>query len=200
MRRGRRTELPQLASGEFGWAVDSQEIYIGNGAVSEGAPYVGNTKLLSEHDDLFTLADQYVYKNGTKVIIKNNDDKKPRRKRCPNGTRKNTKTGKCESINKADKNEEVLTETKDDNKKLTAPPRSLSRRPVPPTYLDSDAHRPLDRDNNSLLARLGFSGTNDDNKPAEANDVNKPAKVLAEANDDNKKLADNNSLFARLGF
>ena len=141
-----------------------------------------------------------VYKNGTKVIIKNNDDKKPRRKRCPNGTRKNTKTGKCESINKADKNEEVLTETKDDNKKLAAPPRSLSRRPVPPTYLDSDAHRPLDRDNNSLLARLGFSGTNDDNKPAEANDVNKPAKVLAEANDDNKKLADNNSLFARLGF
>ena len=67
MRRGRRTELPQLASGEFGWAVDSQEIYIGNGAVSEGAPYVGNTKLLSEHDDLFTLADQYVYKNGTTI-------------------------------------------------------------------------------------------------------------------------------------
>ena len=67
VRRGRRTDLPQLASGEFGWAVDSQEIFIGNGAVSEGAPYVGNTKLLSEHDDLFQLADQYVYKDGTTI-------------------------------------------------------------------------------------------------------------------------------------
>ena len=67
IRRGRRTDLPQLASGEFGWAVDSQEIFIGNGAVSEGAPYVGNTKLLSEHDDLFQLADQYVYKDGTTI-------------------------------------------------------------------------------------------------------------------------------------
>ena len=67
IRRGRRTELPQLASGEFGWAVDSQEIFIGNGAVSEGAPYVGNTKLLTEHDDLFQLADQYIYKNGSTI-------------------------------------------------------------------------------------------------------------------------------------
>lgn len=62
IRRGRRTDLPQLASGEFGWAVDSQELYIGNGAVSEGAPYVGNTKLLTEHDDLFQLANTYTYK------------------------------------------------------------------------------------------------------------------------------------------
>lgn len=67
IRRGRRTDLPQLASGEFGWAVDSQEIFIGNGAVSEGAPYVGNTKLLTEHDDLFQLADQYVYKDGSTI-------------------------------------------------------------------------------------------------------------------------------------
>lgn len=67
IRRGRRTDLPQLASGEFGWAVDSQEIFIGNGAVSEGAPYVGNTKLLTEHDDLFQLADQYTYKNGSTI-------------------------------------------------------------------------------------------------------------------------------------
>lgn len=67
IRRGRRTELPQLASGEFGWAVDSQEIFIGNGAVSEGAPYVGNTKILTEHDDLFQLASQYAYKDGTTI-------------------------------------------------------------------------------------------------------------------------------------
>jgi hypothetical protein len=65
IRRGRKnsgTGLPQLASGEFGWAVDTQELYIGNGSVSEGAPYVGNTKLLSEHDDIFTFADNYSYK------------------------------------------------------------------------------------------------------------------------------------------
>ena len=67
VRRGRRTDLPQLASGEFGWAVDSQEIFIGNGAVSEGAPYVGNTKLITDRDNLFQLAGQYTYKQGTTI-------------------------------------------------------------------------------------------------------------------------------------
>jgi hypothetical protein len=54
-RRGRAnsgTGLPQLASGELGWAIDTQELYIGNGAVSEGAPFVGNTRILTEHDIL----------------------------------------------------------------------------------------------------------------------------------------------------
>jgi len=67
IRRGRKntgTGFPQLASGELGWAIDSQELYIGNGSVSEGSPYVGNTKLLSEHDDLFDLANDYTYKDG----------------------------------------------------------------------------------------------------------------------------------------
>lgn len=63
LRRGRKTNLPQLASGELGWSIDSQELYIGNGAVAEGAPYVGNTKLLSEHDNLFQFADSYAYKS-----------------------------------------------------------------------------------------------------------------------------------------
>jgi len=70
VRRGRKntgTGFPQLASGEFGWALDTQELYIGNGAVSEGAPYVGNTKLLSEHDNLFDLANNYVYRDGTNI-------------------------------------------------------------------------------------------------------------------------------------
>jgi hypothetical protein len=70
IRRGKKnsgTGLPQLASGELGWAVDSQELFIGNGAVSEGAPYVGNTKLLSEHDNLFEFADTYQYKSGTNI-------------------------------------------------------------------------------------------------------------------------------------
>lgn len=52
-RRGKKyseTSLPQLASGELAWCVDSQELYIGNGAVSEGAPTVGNTKILTQKD------------------------------------------------------------------------------------------------------------------------------------------------------
>jgi len=68
IRRGRKnqgTGLPQLASGEFGWAVDSQELYIGNGSVAEGAPYVGNTKILSELDDLFEFARSYTYLGST---------------------------------------------------------------------------------------------------------------------------------------
>jgi hypothetical protein len=63
-RRGRKgtSDIPQLASGELGWAVDTQELYIGNGSVSEGAPAVGNTKVLTEHDDIFTYARLYSYK------------------------------------------------------------------------------------------------------------------------------------------
>ena len=54
--------MPQLASGEIGWAIDTQELYIGNGAVSEGAPAVGNTEILTEHSDIFALANQYAYR------------------------------------------------------------------------------------------------------------------------------------------
>jgi len=61
-RRGNRTELPQLSAAELGWAVDSQELFIGNGSVSEGAPAIGNTKVLTEHDDLLQLIAQYQYK------------------------------------------------------------------------------------------------------------------------------------------
>jgi hypothetical protein len=53
VRRGKAnsgTGLPQLATGELAWAIDTQELYIGNGAVSEGSPAVGNTRLLTEND------------------------------------------------------------------------------------------------------------------------------------------------------
>jgi hypothetical protein len=53
IRRGKEnsgTGLPQLASGEFAWSVDSQNLYIGNGSVAEGAPTVGNTKILTARD------------------------------------------------------------------------------------------------------------------------------------------------------
>ncbi len=53
IRRGKAnsgTGIPQLASGEFAWAVDTQELYIGNGSVAEGSPGVGNTKVLTQND------------------------------------------------------------------------------------------------------------------------------------------------------
>lgn len=65
IRRGTKnsgTGVPQLASGEMGWAIDSQELFIGNGSVSEGAPFVGNTKILSENDNLFDFANNYTYR------------------------------------------------------------------------------------------------------------------------------------------
>jgi len=39
--------LPQLASGEFGWAVDQQRLWIGSGSVDEGAPAVENVEVLT---------------------------------------------------------------------------------------------------------------------------------------------------------
>lgn len=70
IRRGQKNQgsgIPQLAGGELGWAMDSQELFIGNGSVAEGAPLVGNTKILTENDNLFELADQYTYLNGNTV-------------------------------------------------------------------------------------------------------------------------------------
>ena len=72
LRRGKKNEgtgLPQLASGELAWAIDTQELYIGNGAVSEGSPAVGNTKVLTEHDNILDLLEQYQYKpNDTSIL------------------------------------------------------------------------------------------------------------------------------------
>ncbi len=64
VRRGRKNSesgVPQLSSGEMAWTVDSQELFIGNGSVAEGAPYVGNSKVLTEHDNLLDLIESYRY-------------------------------------------------------------------------------------------------------------------------------------------
>ena len=66
VRRGQKLSgigVPQLSSAEFAWAVDSQELFIGNGSVLEGAPYVGNTKILTEHDNILDLAASYRFAN-----------------------------------------------------------------------------------------------------------------------------------------
>lgn len=71
IRRGKANsgvEFPQLASGEMGWAIDTQELFIGNGSVSEGAPLVGNTKILTIHDDLLSTG-TYSYKITTAGMI-----------------------------------------------------------------------------------------------------------------------------------
>lgn len=47
---GGGTGIPQLASGELAWALDTQELWIGNGSVAEGAPAVGNTKIITSND------------------------------------------------------------------------------------------------------------------------------------------------------
>lgn len=50
LRRGQTAEqgMPQLASGEMGWSVDEQRLFIGSGSVAEGAPAVENTEILTE--------------------------------------------------------------------------------------------------------------------------------------------------------
>jgi Major tropism determinant N-terminal domain len=47
VRRGYGEDLPQLASGELGWSIDERRLFIGNGTLSEGAPEIGNTEILT---------------------------------------------------------------------------------------------------------------------------------------------------------
>jgi hypothetical protein len=64
VRRGQKnsnTGVPQLSSAEFAWAVDTQELFIGNGSVAEGAPFVGNTKIITERDNILALASSYQF-------------------------------------------------------------------------------------------------------------------------------------------
>ena len=61
-RRGNLEDLPQLASGELGWAIDARKLYIGNGNTTEGAPEIGNTEILTEYSDIIALLTAYTYK------------------------------------------------------------------------------------------------------------------------------------------
>lgn len=70
VRRGQEYQTGKpltLDSGEFGWAVDTQKLYIGNGTLSEGAPAVGITEIYTEHSitNIFNLAGGYIYKGNT---------------------------------------------------------------------------------------------------------------------------------------
>lgn len=61
-RKGLQENLPQLAGAEFGWAVDSRRLFIGNGTLQEGAPVVGNTEILTQYSDI-TVLSNYTYED-----------------------------------------------------------------------------------------------------------------------------------------
>jgi hypothetical protein len=52
VRRGLQENLPQLASGELGWSIDERRLFIGNGTLTEGAPEVGVTEILTEYSNV----------------------------------------------------------------------------------------------------------------------------------------------------
>jgi len=62
VRRGLQEDLPQLASGEFGWSVDTQRLWIGNGTLVEGAPQIGNTEILTAGRDVLSVIKSYTFK------------------------------------------------------------------------------------------------------------------------------------------
>ena len=61
-RKGLADNLPQLAGAELGWAIDTRQLYIGNGTLDDGAPVVGNTEILTEFSDVLALSTGYTYK------------------------------------------------------------------------------------------------------------------------------------------
>lgn len=62
VRKGLAQDLPQpLAGGEIGYAQDERRLFIGNGTLSEGAPVVGNTEILTEFSDILGFATAYTY-------------------------------------------------------------------------------------------------------------------------------------------
>jgi hypothetical protein len=73
---GLQEDLPALAPGELGWAIDTRRLYIGNGAVEDGAPPAytdpNNTEIITEHsiDEIIGTFPLYQYEgNGTVTLI-----------------------------------------------------------------------------------------------------------------------------------
>jgi hypothetical protein len=61
-RKGLQQDLPQLASAELGWSIDTRQLYIGNGTISEGAPVEGVTEILTQYSDILNIGNQYIFK------------------------------------------------------------------------------------------------------------------------------------------
>ena len=60
-RSGTSDNLPQLARGELGLAVDTRKLYIGNGGT--GAPITENLEILTSRSDILTISESYTYKD-----------------------------------------------------------------------------------------------------------------------------------------
>ena len=58
-RRGVSDNLPQLAVGELGLAVDTRRVYIGNGG--NDAPKIENIEILTSQSNLIDSAESYTY-------------------------------------------------------------------------------------------------------------------------------------------
>lgn len=61
-RKGLQQDLPQLSGAEFGWALDTRRLYIGNGTISEGAASQGITEILTQYSDLLNIAGAYTFR------------------------------------------------------------------------------------------------------------------------------------------
>ena len=75
-RMGLQEDIPQLAAGELGWSIDERRLFIGNGAVEDGAPpaYVdpNNTEIITEHSIAALIGSFPLYQyegNGTITLI-----------------------------------------------------------------------------------------------------------------------------------
>lgn len=69
MRRGLRIDLfpNSLLGSEFAHALDTQELFIGNGSTSEGAPETGMTQILTEFTENLNVI-KHTYKSNTDVV------------------------------------------------------------------------------------------------------------------------------------
>jgi len=65
VRRGLQQDLPQLASGELGWSLDTQRLYIGNGTLAEGAPVQGVTEVLTQYSNFLGSSIKYTFAGTT---------------------------------------------------------------------------------------------------------------------------------------
>jgi hypothetical protein len=52
----------QLSTAELGWEINTRKLFIGNGPISEGAPEIGNTEVLTQHSDILDISSGYQYK------------------------------------------------------------------------------------------------------------------------------------------
>ena len=61
IRRGLQQDLPQLASAEMGWSLDTRRLFIGNGTLSEGAPSTGITEILTQYSNFLGFVNAYTF-------------------------------------------------------------------------------------------------------------------------------------------